>query len=1104
MPPFRTAMELCSIQVGVSRWLLAKHAPIQDCHGTVQHSSWSVSVAPGKACPHSGLPWNCAAFKLECLGGSWQSMPPFRTAMELCSIQVRVSRWLLAKHAPIQDCHGTVQHSSWSVSVAPGKACPHSGLPWNCAAFKLECLGGSWQSMPPFRTAMELCSIQVGVSRWLLAKHAPIQDCHGTVQHSSWSVSVAPGKACPHSGLPWNCAAFKLECLGGSWQSMPPFRTAMELCSIQVGVSRWLLAKHAPIQDCHGTVQHSSWSVSVAPGKACPHSGLPWNCAAFKLECLGGSWQSMPPFRTAMELCSIQDPPQALTGPSNVPTQEDPPQALTGPSNVPTRGVATIDTTYLPLDMWEAIILSCSRAKDLRSLMVVCSQGCKEPHGGLQSSLQAKWLSKQRPKSALFHACQAQECSTLVTELLALGADPCITDSHGFAPMHLASDSYGFAPMHLASGMWGALIHVFGGADPCTTASHGFAPMHLASGMWGALIHVFGGADPCTTASHGFAPMHLASGMWGALIHVFGGADPCTPDSHGFAPMHLASGMWGALIHVFGGADPCTTDSHGFAPMHLASAMWGALIHVFGGADPCTTDSHGFAPMHLASGMWGALIHVFSGADPCTTASHGFALLHLASAQERSTLVTKLLALGADPCITDSHGFAPMHLASGLGDVSLINALLSYGAPANTPCLGDLSLINALLSYGAPANTPCLGDVSLINALLSYGAPANTPCAAVSVATDDRYPGVEAPAVAHEDPGAEATEATEPTEPTEPTEATEDPGVEDRVEVLKVLIAAGLEEGSQTDWLHMTPLHCAAKLGHTDVIERLVQPSLATLVDRKAGAAKLGHTEVIESLVQAGADVHAVTRSGYLALQLAASSGHVGVVRVLAKPPGVASYSRNALDYALHLACINGELGLVGEFGGAPLHLASRLDHQPVVALLLSRGAPLDVVDSSGASALHVASQYNAVESVKTLLEAGGNIGARNELGCMPLHMASLFGSYLAAELLVRAGASLDGMDSKGRTALHLACKSASEPVIRLLLDAGANVNAVDQANTTPLVMALSGKTGFLVVLGILIKRGAKLEMYTNEGQSPLYVACNFEDPRAAKLLLEV
>jgi uncharacterized protein len=112
----------------------------------------------------------------------------------------------------------------------------------------------------------------------------------------------------------------------------------------------------------------------------------------------------------------------------------------------------------------------------------------------------------------------------------------------------------------------------------------------------------------------------------------------------------------------------------------------------------------------------------------------------------------------------------------------------------------------------------------------------------------------------------------------------------------------------------------------------------------------------------------------------------------------------------------------VAEDGFGPLGLASFFDHEPVVRLLLARGARVDAASANDMRVmpLHSAAAAHSVPIARLLLERGAPVNARqgtSGLGFTPLMEAALNGQTEMVDLLLEHGADRTMREDKGHTA---------------------------------------------------------------------------------------
>ncbi|KAH8153086.1 uncharacterized protein LAJ45_02673 [Morchella importuna] len=111
------------------------------------------------------------------------------------------------------------------------------------------------------------------------------------------------------------------------------------------------------------------------------------------------------------------------------------------------------------------------------------------------------------------------------------------------------------------------------------------------------------------------------------------------------------------------------------------------------------------------------------------------------------------------------------------------------------------------------------------------------------------------------------------------------------------------------------------------------------------------------------------------------------------------------------------------------LHIAVEFGHEPVVRLLLEKGADISSTDSSGWNALHHAVSKGHEPVVQLLLEKGADISSTDSSGWNALHHAVSKGHELVVQLLLEKGADISSTNNSGWNALHRAASDGHEPV---------------------------------------------------------------------------
>ncbi len=210
--------------------------------------------------------------------------------------------------------------------------------------------------------------------------------------------------------------------------------------------------------------------------------------------------------------------------------------------------------------------------------------------------------------------------------------------------------------------------------------------------------------------------------------------------------------------------------------------------------------------------------------------------------------------------------------------------------------------------------------------------------------------------------------------------------------------------------------------------------------------------------------------------------------------------------------------------GTPPLHWIAHRGERELAERLLAAGADVNAANRYGVTPLHLAIEQGDVPLTRRLLEAGADAARPNRAGETPLMLAAHAGEAEIARALLEHGAAVDARDASfGQTPLMVAARDGHAAVAKLLIDAGADPNAQTPAEKPPRFIppsesppglskgigivragwpadrgkrfpAAGAKTpllyaardGHLDVVGLLVERGANLELADGNGVTPL------------------
>lgn len=179
---------------------------------------------------------------------------------------------------------------------------------------------------------------------------------------------------------------------------------------------------------------------------------------------------------------------------------------------------------------------------------------------------------------------------------------------------------------------------------------------------------------------------------------------------------------------------------------------------------------------------------------------------------------------------------------------------------------------------------------------------------------------------------------------------------------------------------------------------------------------------------------------------------------------------------------------------------AVAVDDAATVRTLLARGFDPNTTGPTGLPALHHALMERSFKVAQVLVETPStHSDRRNALGETPLMLAALRGHRPLVQALLSRGADLNPV---GWTPLHYAVTGddeASPDVIRLLLKNGARPDLVSPTGTTPLMLATL--YGSEEAIALLLQAKANPLLQNHAGRTALELAVGIQREGAQILL---
>ncbi|XP_048253945.1 ankyrin repeat domain-containing protein 50-like, partial [Haliotis rufescens] len=240
-------------------------------------------------------------------------------------------------------------------------------------------------------------------------------------------------------------------------------------------------------------------------------------------------------------------------------------------------------------------------------------------------------------------------------------------------------------------------------------------------------------------------------------------------------------------------------------------------------------------------------------------------------------------------------------------------------------------------------------------------------------------------------------------------------------EVFDICACAG-GNVSQVDAEGSSILHMACFGGHVEMVKYIFSQNITDINSRGMHgmtplhlAAREGHREVFELVVDKGSDTSLEDINGDNILHLACIGGNVEIVKYI--------LSQNIVD-------INNR----GMYERTPLMVAALFGHREAFELVLDKGGDTSLVDTCDVNILHLACIGGNVAIVKYILSQNFvDINSRGKIGRTPVMVAAAEGHIDLCYLLISKGSDLSVVDDNGCTILHVACYHGQVEIINLV-----------------------------------------------------------------------
>ncbi|CAG2228881.1 ANK [Mytilus edulis] len=293
-----------------------------------------------------------------------------------------------------------------------------------------------------------------------------------------------------------------------------------------------------------------------------------------------------------------------------------------------------------------------------------------------------------------------------------------------------------------------------------------------------------------------------------------------------------------------------------------------------------------------------------------------------------------------------------------------------------------------------------------------------------------------------------------------------------------------------------TPLYLACEIGNDVIALTLLQNNAEVNCGTGTGSTPLyiasqkGHIGLVKLLLKFGASVHINTINGFTPLHAAVLAHNTDIVQLLLSHDALVNTVGGERIISLHLACENGD--------------------QAMIDFLIKNAAEIETADMFGETALFKACTNGFENIVEYLTSKGASVNQGNKQGRTPLHVSCVGDNKSMCYLLLKKGALINQVDIEGQTPLYETCKMGLESIscrrgqlhiVNYLLEQNCAVYHYDIDGTTPLHKACQNNHKKIVEKLVPLSR---LNTRNFDGETALFVACKkkyFDNTDIVKLL---
>ncbi|XP_053859912.1 ankyrin repeat and death domain-containing protein 1B isoform X1 [Vidua macroura] len=282
-----------------------------------------------------------------------------------------------------------------------------------------------------------------------------------------------------------------------------------------------------------------------------------------------------------------------------------------------------------------------------------------------------------------------------------------------------------------------------------------------------------------------------------------------------------------------------------------------------------------------------------------------------------------------------------------------------------------------------------------------------------------------------------------------------------------------LNDLNKPDGKGKKPFLLASEKGHVDMIKNLIALKLFTSEKDEEGntalhlAAKNGHSEVVEILLEQWEEINGLNQleqpgqGNFLCCGLECPLWEPATWLMIcsAGPRGRMSNSYPRPSSSFISDRLNGE---------TPFYLAVEGGHEKCAELLLEAGSDINISTQNNSSALQVAIQNGHLSLVTFLIDKNIDLVPKPEQKNSPLHLAVLSNNLPVVKSLLDANHNINSLNHRQETPLHLAADLGNVELVEVLLKSGCNLKTMDKHGKTAL--AIASRSHHALIVDMIIK----------------------------------